>query len=163
MAPSHLHLSSINIHHNFNTTTMGSGGYKNVIVIGAGQAGKSSQNLNLPQSLEAHDHKLYSFSASGVIESLIQKLPSTHRVISICEKEYAYWPIGALRAAVIPGWEDQVVIPLKGWLKAPHVLLAGVKVLNVEYAQKMVVLDKETKLGIEIDYDFLIIATVSGC
>lgn len=53
--------------------------YKNVVIIGASAAG------------------------ANVAHALEKTLPASHRIVLIEANEFAYWPIGALRAAVKPG------------------------------------------------------------
>lgn len=39
----------------------------------------------------------------AVVSGLAAKLPLTHRLVVVTEHEFGYWPIGSLRAAVVPG------------------------------------------------------------
>lgn len=59
--------------------TMPSSPLINVVVIGAGLAG------------------------AGVVDALASKLPKTHRLVVISETEAAFYPIAALRGAVVKG------------------------------------------------------------
>lgn len=83
--------------------------------------------------------------ASGgaqVARALEKSLPETHRLVLIESNEFAYWPIGALRAAVKPGFEDQVFASFEGFFgkTSRHIVLAGYSV--TELNENIVKLDK---------------------
>lgn len=84
---------------------------KNVVVVGAASAG----------IVTAH--------------SLAKSLPDTHRVVLIEANPVAYWSIGALRAAVQPGFEDKVIHDLTNntvfGANTRHVVLAGTRVVDL--------------------------------
>lgn len=89
---------------------------------------------------------------------------STHRIVVVAPA-YAYTPIGALRASVVPGWEDRVVAPIeakKVGLTADDVLVPGeIKQLDLE--NKVATFDgPRQELGGDhlLHYDFVVIATV---
>lgn len=52
---------------------------KNVLIVGLGLAGVAAA------------------------KSIAAALPSTHRVVALSEKDFAYYPVGSLRAATVPG------------------------------------------------------------
>ncbi|KAH8927880.1 FAD/NAD(P)-binding domain-containing protein [Atractiella rhizophila] len=76
----------------------------------------------------------------------------THRIIGIDERTVAYWSIGSLRAATVPGWEEKVVgsfglgtsgifgrwgeLKRKG--EGDHVLLVGWRVEEILWEEKRV-------------------------
>ncbi|SPO22176.1 related to AIF1 - mitochondrial cell death effector [Ustilago trichophora] len=84
---------------------------KNVVVVGAASAGL--------------------FTA----QSLAKSLPDTHRVVLIEANPVAYWSIGALRAAVQPGFEDKIIHDLTNdtvfGANTRHVVLAGTRVVDL--------------------------------
>jgi hypothetical protein len=56
----------------------------------------------------------YPASAAGhsCANALVSTLPKTHRILLIDERNYSYFPNAALRAAVVPGWEKRMIVPL---------------------------------------------------
>ncbi|TIC21009.1 FAD/NAD(P)-binding domain-containing protein [Wallemia mellicola] len=101
-------------------------------------------------------------SSMSVIQSIHKKLPQTHRIVLIEANEYAFFPPAALRAGVAPSWENQVVASLDKVFgeKSRHVLIKGTKAINFD--DKSVKVDKTTKLGDNIPYDILLLATGSN-
>lgn len=86
---------------------------KNVVVIGAASAGVQ------------------------LATNLAKTLPSTHRVVLIEANPVAYWSIGALRAAVQPGFETKIIHDLNeatvfGPSDTQHVVLAGTRVIDLQ-------------------------------
>ncbi|SNX82865.1 related to AIF1 - mitochondrial cell death effector [Melanopsichium pennsylvanicum] len=91
---------------------MSSDTLKNVVVVGAATAGIK------------------------VAQDLATSLPSSHRVVLIEANLVAYWPIGALRASVEPGFEDKIVHELSsttvfGTSQTRHVVLVSTKVIDL--------------------------------
>ncbi|GAA5899565.1 hypothetical protein JCM5296_006946 [Sporobolomyces johnsonii] len=103
-------------------------------------------------------------AGTTAIEALADSLPPSHRIVAIAPVP-GYWQIAALRAAVVPGWEDKLVAPLTNIFStgSRHVILEGTSV--VELRKNSVVVDKaHPELGFEeteIEFDKCIIAT--GC
>jgi NADH dehydrogenase FAD-containing subunit len=114
---------------------------KNVVVIGASGAG-----AQLAHSLE-------------------KTLPKDHRIVLIEANEFAYWPIGALRAAVQPGFEKEVFASLDGFFgkDSRHVLLAGYNVTEIK--GDSITLDRDAPApfnGSTISVEIGVIATGSS-
>ncbi|KAH8923606.1 hypothetical protein BT69DRAFT_1333701 [Atractiella rhizophila] len=128
--------------------------YRNILIIGLG-----------PSSIE-------------LIHALKNKLPPTHRIVVVEQNEYAFWPIGSLRAAVVPAWEDRILFPLQSktpsWLGLPHVLLSGTKAVEVTrtgvrverygqtnaVAREMMDSGFDAEFGQWIEWDVLVLATL---
>ncbi|GAA6029089.1 hypothetical protein JCM8097_001588 [Rhodosporidiobolus ruineniae] len=101
-------------------------------------------------------------SAVPAVQQLAKDLPSTHRLVIVTAND-GYWPIAALRAVVVPGWETKPVAAVDKILPAGsrHVLITGTSV--VELKEHSVVLDKaHPQLGGEIAFDYAILATGSS-
>lgn len=85
---------------------------KNVVVVGAATAGVQ------------------------LAHALAKSLPPTHRVVLIEANPVAYWSIGALRAAVQPGFEDQVLHDLSTQSifghGSRHTVLASTRVVDLK-------------------------------
>ncbi|ORY27918.1 hypothetical protein BCR39DRAFT_588996 [Naematelia encephala] len=115
-----------------------SSGLKNVVIIGAGLGG------------------------TNAIEAIEHVLPATHRMVVITENEYAYFPLAALRAATVPGWEEKVLGDVNTLFPkgSRHVVLPGTKVLELK--EHSVKVDK-VRPGFEeeIAFDQLVYATGS--
>lgn len=95
---------------------------KNIVIIGAATAG-----MNL-------------------VQSLLPKLASSHRIVLIEANPVGYWSIGALRASVLPGFEEKVVHDLSsttvfGDSNTRHVVLAGTRVVDIQ--PEYVVVDRD--------------------
>ncbi|KAK8865785.1 hypothetical protein IAR55_000932 [Kwoniella newhampshirensis] len=114
--------------------------YQNIIIVGASAAGHNLANYLLPT------------------------LPTSHRIILIDALDYSFWPIAALRAAVVPGWERKVVVPLSEETVFPagsfHKVLAPNKV--VELKESSVVLEKPFEGSAEVPFFKCILATGSS-
>ncbi|CDS82426.1 related to AIF1-mitochondrial cell death effector [Sporisorium scitamineum] len=86
---------------------------RNVVIVGAASAGMT------------------------LVHSLIKLLPATHRIVLIEANPVAFWSIAALRAAVLPGFEQQVIHDLStatvfGPQPTRHVVLAGTRVIDLQ-------------------------------
>lgn len=95
---------------------------ENVVIIGAATAG-----MNL-------------------VLSLLKSLPCTHRIVLIEANPVGYWSIGALRASVLPGFEEKVVHDLTpttvfGSASTRHILLSSTRVVDIQ--PDYVVVDKD--------------------
>ncbi|KAM0750512.1 FAD/NAD(P)-binding domain-containing protein [Meredithblackwellia eburnea MCA 4105] len=111
---------------------------QNVVIIGLGIAGASA--------------------AAG----LAKGLPPTHRVVAITENEYGFWPIGSLRAAVVPGWEDKTTAPVakifgKG---SRHIVIGSNKVVGLTGSSAKLE-SEHPEFGFEVPFDYAVIATGS--
>ncbi|TYJ57568.1 hypothetical protein B9479_001650 [Cryptococcus floricola] len=62
--------------------------YKNIVIIGASIAGHTLAN------------DLYPY------------LSSEYRILLVDARDFAFWPIAAIRAATDPGWENKLTVPL---------------------------------------------------
>lgn len=95
-----------------------------------------------------------SIAGHNLANSLLQTLPLTHRIILIDAASYAFFPIAALRASVVPGWEDKIILPLNDGTVFPkgsqHRVISGNKV--VELKEGTVVLEKEWEGQKEISF-----------
>ncbi|BGP42274.1 hypothetical protein JCM10449v2_006279 [Rhodotorula kratochvilovae] len=101
-------------------------------------------------------------AAVPAAQALAASLPKDYRLVAIAGSE-GYWPIAALRAAVVPGWEDKPVAPVDAVFPASErsVLLKNTNV--VELKEHSVVVDKaHPELGKEIPFEFCILATGSN-
>lgn len=83
-------------------------------------------------------------SAGGAqtARALQKRLPITHRIVLIEANEFAFWIVGALRAAVMPGYENSVFTSLDAFFPddSRQVLLKKTRVLEI--ASDHVRLDK---------------------
>ncbi|GAA5997173.1 hypothetical protein JCM5350_006624 [Sporobolomyces pararoseus] len=112
--------------------------YKNVLIVGLGLSG------------------------THTLESLSKSLPQTHRIVAITPIP-GFWPPGALRASVVPGFEKNTIAPLSNLLSkdSRHRILQGYSVQELK--QNSIVLDKSHEIfGKEIEFDYLILATGSS-
>jgi NADH dehydrogenase FAD-containing subunit len=99
-------------------------------------------------------------SAAGgnAAKQLLKTLPSTYRIVLIEQNNFAYWPIGALRAMVQPGFEESIIAPLDRLLpaKSRHIMITGRKVVTLR--KDRIVLDSGTsdfpdgKISFEVCY-----------
>ncbi|KAL7416583.1 hypothetical protein BDY24DRAFT_412755 [Mrakia frigida] len=106
---------------------------KNIVIVGASAAG------------------------AGLARALENKLPSTHRIVLIDANEFAFWPISALRAAVVPGWEEKSFKSLQGFFPkgSRHVMLSKTRV--VELGNGFVTVEEDGKRR-EIAFDISVLA-----
>lgn len=102
-------------------------GIKNVVIIGASAGGAQTAR------------------------ALQKRLPVTHRIVLIEANEFAFWIVGALRAAVMPGYENKVFASLDTIFPATsrHILLKKMRV--VEIASDHVRLDRVAPAPFESD------------
>ncbi|WVF70729.1 hypothetical protein IAT40_005522 [Kwoniella sp. CBS 6097] len=111
--------------------------YQNIVIVGASSAGQQLANYLSPN------------------------LPTTHRIVLIDALDFAFWPIASLRAAVVPGWEKKVTVPLTQETVFPadsiHKLVVPNKV--VELKESSVVLEKPFEGSNEVPFFKCIIAT----
>lgn len=97
-----------------------------------------------------------SASAAGhtLANTLVPNLPPTHRILLVDATSFAYFPIAALRGAVVPGWENKITAPLTTESvfgeKSPHRVIAPNKV--VELKKDSIVLEKEFEGQTEIPF-----------
>ncbi|GAA5876986.1 hypothetical protein JCM16303_006360 [Sporobolomyces ruberrimus] len=101
-------------------------------------------------------------SGTHTLESLSKTLPSSHRIIAISPIP-GYWPVAALRAAVIPNYEKNTIAPLSHLLPADsrHRILEGYSVEEVK--DHSIVLDKShPDFGKEIEFEYMVLATGSS-
>ncbi|MCO5585032.1 hypothetical protein L7F22_038964 [Adiantum nelumboides] len=113
---------------------------KNVVILGASSAG------------------------ANVARALEKTLPSTHRIVLIEANNFAYWPIGALRASVKAGFENEIFASLENFFpkESRHIILSGYKALSISTTS--VKLDKSAPAPFnsdEIQVDIGVIATGS--
>ncbi|KAL9939734.1 hypothetical protein V8E36_001551 [Tilletia maclaganii] len=104
-----------------------------------------------------------SVAGANAARALSKSLPATHRVVLIEANEEAYYPIAALRAAVVPGYEKNVFEPLKTFFGQPdktrHIVRAGTRVTeitNTDVAVKALSGEEE-----RIPFEYAILATGS--
>ncbi|KZT51755.1 FAD/NAD(P)-binding domain-containing protein [Calocera cornea HHB12733] len=93
---------------------------------------------------------------------LKNKLPTDYRIVLIDTQEALFYPIAALRAAVVPGWEEKIHTPFANLFSkgSRHIAVPGTTVLELK--EHAVIVDKahpELGLGAEIPYEYCIIAT----
>ncbi|GAA5897582.1 NAD(P)/FAD-dependent oxidoreductase [Sporobolomyces salmoneus] len=100
-------------------------------------------------------------SGTHTLEALSKLLPASHRIIAISPIP-GYWPPGALRASVVPGFEKNTIAPLSKLLPpgSRHRIIEGHSVSEVK--DTSVVLDKaHEEFGTEISFDYCVLATGS--
>ncbi|BGP34101.1 hypothetical protein JCM10296v2_005916 [Rhodotorula toruloides] len=103
----------------------------------------------------------YGPSAVQAAKDLAALLPANYRIVAITSNE-GYWPPAALRAAVVPGWEDKPLASVDAAFPQDgrHVIL---KMTNViELRENSVVVDKaHPDLGFEgeeIPFEYCVLA-----
>lgn len=86
--------------------------------------------------------------------TLVPLLPPTQRIVLIDASSYSYYPVAALRGAVVPGWEDKITVPLTTETvfgkSSPHQVVAPNKV--VELKEGSLVLEKEFEGSTELPF-----------
>lgn len=105
-------------------------------------------------------------SAAGaqVARGLEKTLPLTHRIVLIEANNFAYWPIGGLRAAVKEGFENEIFASLENFFPkaSRHIILTGYKAKSI--SADSVTLDKQAPAPFDSDVisvDVGVIATGS--
>ncbi|KAL0252747.1 hypothetical protein I308_102139 [Cryptococcus tetragattii IND107] len=102
-----------------------------------------------------------SVAGHNLANALYPTLPSTHRILLIDALDYSFFPIACLRAAVVPGWEDKVTVPLTTKTVFPsgtaHEVIAPNKV--IELRENSVVLEKPFEGSTEVTFFRCVIAT----
>ncbi|ODO07301.1 hypothetical protein L198_00880 [Cryptococcus wingfieldii CBS 7118] len=110
---------------------------QNIVIIGASNAGH-----NLANALQSTH-------------------PKSHRILLIDALEYSVWPLAALRAAVVPGWEDKITAPLRDTTVfaagSQHKVIAPNRV--VELREQSVVLEYPFESSVEVPFFRCVIAT----
>jgi hypothetical protein len=105
-----------------------------------------------PVSYEAN--KPASCAGHTLANTLVPLLPSTHRIILIDASAYSYYPVAALRGAVVPGWEEKITVPLTTenvfGKSSPHQVVAPNKV--VELKEGSLVLEKDFEGSTELPF-----------
>lgn len=100
-------------------------------------------------------------SGATLARALEKTLPLTHRIVMIDANEAAYWPVGALRGAVVPGHEERVFARLDNFFPkgSRHIVLNKTKVTNIW--EDCVTVDRAVHEngGKEILIDYAVIAT----
>ncbi|KZO96629.1 FAD/NAD(P)-binding domain-containing protein [Calocera viscosa TUFC12733] len=101
---------------------------------------------------------------AGILTAKFLKnsLPKDYRIVLIDTQDALFYPIAALRAAVIPGWEERIHTPFSDFFGkgSRHIALPGTTV--TELKEHSVIVNKEHPefgLGVEIPYEYCIIAT----
>ncbi|KAM0790604.1 hypothetical protein ACM66B_004469 [Microbotryomycetes sp. NB124-2] len=111
---------------------------KNVVVIGIGLVG------------------------GDLVKQLAASLPSTHRLVAISSTDVAFYAPAALRAAVVPGWEDKPVLKLDRLLRSAdkrHKIICNtVAELHDSY---LTLESPDAEFGSRIDFSFAVVATGS--
>ncbi|KAG5461382.1 MAG: hypothetical protein BJ554DRAFT_6433 [Olpidium bornovanus] len=94
---------------------------------------------------------------------LASELPETHRVVLIEANDFAYWPPGALRACVLPGFEDSVFAALDKVFPpgSRHLVLAGTRVVSLNPNSVVVDQVREPFASTTIEFEYAVIATGS--
>ncbi|GAA5922185.1 hypothetical protein JCM3775_003520 [Rhodotorula graminis] len=103
----------------------------------------------------------YGPAAVPAVQTLAAQLPADWRLV-VVSATTAYWPVSALRAAIVSGWEDKPVASVEHAFPhgKRHVLVTGTQV--VELREHSVLVDKpHPELGCEIAFDYCILATGS--
>ncbi|RSH92622.1 hypothetical protein EHS25_008067 [Saitozyma podzolica] len=77
-----------------------------------------------------------SVAGHEIINTLVPLLPSGYRLLLVDQFGFAFWPLGSLRAAVVPGWEQRVTAPLNTETVfpagSPHTVIAPNKVVQLK-------------------------------
>ncbi|WVW82152.1 hypothetical protein I302_104158 [Kwoniella bestiolae CBS 10118] len=111
--------------------------YRNIIIVGASTAGHTLAN------------------------DLVPILPEGYRILLIDALEYSYFPQASLRAAIVPGWEEKIVLPLKTSTCFPqgtnHRVIAPTRVTQLK--KNSVVLEKPFEGSTEVPFFKAVIAT----
>ncbi|GAB5588392.1 hypothetical protein Unana1_03292 [Umbelopsis nana] len=106
-----------------------------------------------------------SFAGINAAKELSTKLPAGYRVIAIERNAFSFNPLPALRASVIPGWEDKILISPKDLFpsSSPHIVLAPATVASINDGsvklESAITIDGNTTDT--IPYAYLVFATGS--
>ncbi|KAK4052464.1 hypothetical protein OIV83_002266 [Microbotryomycetes sp. JL201] len=112
---------------------------KNVVVIGVGLA------------------------AANLVKQLSQSLPSSHRLVAITSTNVAFYAPAALRAAVVPGWEDKPIVELDRLLNSADKRHTIIYNTVTELHDNHVTLQTpDTQFGSRVEFDYAVIATGSN-
>jgi hypothetical protein len=99
-------------------------------------------------------NKTASSAGHTLANTLVPLLPPTHRIVLIDASSYSYYPVAALRGAVVPGWEEKITVPLTTETvfgkSSPHQVVAPNKV--VELKEGSLVLEKEFEGSHELPF-----------
>ncbi|WWC58498.1 uncharacterized protein I303_101041 [Kwoniella dejecticola CBS 10117] len=94
---------------------------------------------------------------------LVPNLQGDYRILLIDALDYSFWPIAALRAAVVPGWEEKIVLPLNTATVFPegsiHQVIAPNKV--VQLRPNSVILENPFEGSKEVPFFRAVLATGS--
>ncbi|WWD18057.1 hypothetical protein CI109_102504 [Kwoniella shandongensis] len=105
-----------------------------------------------------------SIAGHGLANELLATLPKSHRILLIDALGFAFWPIASLRAAVAPGWEEKVTVPLTNEhvfpAGSPHQVIAPNKV--VELRENSIILEHPFEGSTEVPFYKCVIATGSA-
>ncbi|WVQ71044.1 hypothetical protein IAR50_000569 [Cryptococcus sp. DSM 104548] len=111
--------------------------YKNIVIIGASIAGHNAANELFPH------------------------LTSEYRILLVEALPFAFWPLAAIRAATVPGWENKITVPLTQDRIFPagsqHRVLAPNKLL--ECKESSVVLEHPFEGSNEVPFWRCVVAT----
>jgi hypothetical protein len=118
---------------------------QNIVIVGG-------TSFLRPVSYEAN--KAASCAGHTLANTLVPLLPPTHRIILIDASAYSYYPVAALRGAVVPGWEEKITVPLTTenvfGKSSPHQVVAPNKV--VELKEGSLMLEKEFEGSTELPF-----------
>lgn len=91
-------------------------------------------------------------SCAGLVlaNTLAKTLPPTHRIVLIDANPVAFFPIAALRAAVLPGWEEKAIHDLTtasvfGERNTRHVVLSSTRVVGIN--PEAVIVESDDDVG----------------
>ncbi|GAA6005150.1 NAD(P)/FAD-dependent oxidoreductase [Rhodotorula paludigena] len=104
----------------------------------------------------------YGPAAAQTAQTLAPSLPSGYRIVAISSGP-GYWPIAALRGAVVPGWEDKPIASTDNAFPkgGQHVLIEPATV--VELRRNSIVLDEAAAgFDAEIPFEYCVLATGSA-
>ncbi|PWN44287.1 FAD/NAD(P)-binding domain-containing protein [Ceraceosorus guamensis] len=97
--------------------------------------------------------------------ALEKSLPPTHRLVLIEKNEAAFWPVGSLRAAALPDFENKIFAPVAGFFPkdSRHIALGSTEVTSLGKTSVTISKPAESLSGVtEIPFAYAIIATGSS-
>ncbi|KAK8865763.1 hypothetical protein IAR55_000910 [Kwoniella newhampshirensis] len=104
-----------------------------------------------------------SYAGHTLANSLIPTLPKSHRILLVDALEFSFFPIASLRAAVVPGWEEKITVPLTTDRVFPkgskHQVIAPNKVL--ELRENSIILEHPFEGSAEVPFFKCVLATGS--